>query len=40
VTWKSNSDFSVSLQTMDIGFAGTADRLQVSNIGVPQCTPQ
>lgn len=40
VTWKSNSDFSVSLQSMDVGFAGTADRLQVSSIGVPPCTPQ
>lgn len=39
VTWKSNADFSVSLQSMDIGFDGTADRLQVSNIGVPPCTP-
>jgi hypothetical protein len=40
VTWKSNSDFSVSLQSMDVGFAGTADRLRVQNIGVPPCTPQ
>jgi hypothetical protein len=40
VTWKSNTDFSVSLQSMDIGFEGTGDRLQVSNIGVPACTPQ
>ena len=40
VTWKSNTDFSVSLQSMDVGFAGTADRLRVSNIGVPPCTPQ
>jgi hypothetical protein len=40
VTWKSNTDFSVSLQSMNVGFAGTSDRLQVSNIGVPPCTPQ
>jgi hypothetical protein len=40
VTWKSNTDFSVSLQTMDVGFAGTSDRLQVQNVGVPPCTPQ
>ena len=40
VTWKSNTDFSVSLQSMDIGFAGTSDRLQVQNVGVPPCTPQ
>lgn len=40
VTWKSNTDFSISLQSMDVGFAGTADRLQVQNIGVPPCTPQ
>src|SRR5215468_3800182 len=39
VTWKSNADFSVSLQSMDIGFEGTGDRLQVSSIGVPPCTP-
>jgi len=40
VTWKSNTDFSVSLQAMDVGFEGTTDRLQVSNVGVPACTPQ
>ena len=40
VTWKSNTDYSVSLQSMDVGFDGTSDRLQVSNIGVPPCTPQ
>jgi hypothetical protein len=40
VTWKSNADFSVSLQSMDVGFAGTSDRLRVQNIGVPACTPQ
>jgi hypothetical protein len=40
VTWKSNTDFSVSLQSMDVGFEGTADRLQTSGIGVPPCTPQ
>ena len=40
VTWKSNIDFSISLQSMDVGFAGTSDRLRVSNIGVPPCTPQ
>src|SRR5215468_4307000 len=40
VTWKSNTDFSVSLQSMDVSFAGTTDRLRVSNVGVPPCTPQ
>lgn len=40
VTWKSNTDFSISLQSMDVGFAGTPDRLRVSNIGVPPCSPQ
>jgi len=40
VTWKSNTDFSVSLQSMDVGFAGTTDRLRVSSVGVPACTPQ
>ena len=40
VTWKSNTDFSVSLQSMDVGFEGTSDRLRVSNIGVPPCSPQ
>ena len=40
VTWKSNADFSVSLQSMDVGFAGTGDRLRVQNVGVPACTPQ
>ena len=28
VTWKSNTDFSLSLQSMDVGFAGTSDRLR------------
>ena len=40
VTWRSNIDFSVTLESMDVGFAGTADRLQVQNVGVPACTPQ
>ncbi|HZJ54289.1 MAG TPA: hypothetical protein VFD38_09145 [Myxococcaceae bacterium] len=40
VTWKSNTDFSVTLQSMDVGFEGTADRLRVQSIGVPPCTPQ
>ncbi|HUM12135.1 MAG TPA: hypothetical protein VLT82_14415 [Myxococcaceae bacterium] len=40
VTWKSNADFSVTLQSMDVGFAGTGDRLRVQSIGVPPCTPQ
>jgi hypothetical protein len=41
VTWKSNTDFSVSLQSMDVGFEGTTDGLQVqTTVGVPPCTPQ
>lgn len=41
VTWKSNSDGSVTLQSMDVGFAGTSDRLRTTQpIGVPNCTPQ
>ena len=40
VTWRSNTDFSVTLQSIDVGFAGTADRLMVQAIGVPPCTPQ
>ena len=40
VTWKSNTDFSVSLQSMDVGFEGTSDRLEVQAVGVPRCTPQ
>jgi hypothetical protein len=40
VTWKSNTDLSVTLQSMDVGFEGTADRLTVQNIGVPSCIPQ
>jgi hypothetical protein len=40
VTWKSNTDFSVTLQSMDVGFEGTTDRLMVQSIGVPSCTPQ
>jgi hypothetical protein len=40
VTWKSNTDLSVTLQSMDVGFEGTTDRLSVQNIGVPSCIPQ
>lgn len=40
VTWRSNTDYSVTLQSIDVGFAGTSDRLTVQNIGVPACTPQ
>ena len=40
VTWKSNSDFSVTIQSMDVGFAGTADRLRAGPFTVPPCTPQ
>jgi hypothetical protein len=41
VTWKSNVDFSVTLQSMDVGFEGTTDRLSIQTpIGVPACTPQ
>lgn len=41
VTWKSNTDFSVTLQSMDVGFEKTTDRLTIqSPIGVPPCTPQ
>ncbi len=40
VTWKSNVDFSLTIQSMDVGFQGTGDRLQASNLGVPHCTPQ
>ena len=40
VTWKSNSDFSVTIQSMDVGFAGTADRLVAGGFTVPPCIPQ
>lgn len=41
VTWRSNSDNSVTLESMDVGFAGTSDRLSVSQpIGIPSCAPQ
>jgi hypothetical protein len=40
VTWKSNTDLSVTLQSIDVGFEGTTDRLTVQNIGVPSCIPQ
>ena len=40
VTWKSNTDFSVTLQSVDVGFEGTTDRLMVQSIGVPSCIPQ
>ena len=40
VTWRSNIDFSLTLQSIDVGFAGTSDRLTVQAIGVPPCTPQ
>jgi|GEM_PF-409164 len=40
VTWSSNSDNSVSIQSMDVGFTGTSDRLRVQSIGIAACTPQ
>jgi len=40
VTWTSNSDLSVNLLSMDVGFVGTNDRLQTQGIGIPACTPQ
>jgi hypothetical protein len=40
VTWKSNSDFSVTIESMDVGFSGTTDRLRVGGFTVPACTPQ
>ncbi|MGZ6097777.1 MAG: hypothetical protein ACXWLL_05240 [Myxococcaceae bacterium] len=41
VTWRSNSDSSVTIESMDIGFAGTSDRLRTTQpIIIPPCTPQ
>ncbi len=40
VTWKSNTDFSVTIVSTDVGFAGTTDRLKVGAFTVPPCTPQ
>jgi len=40
VTWKSNTDLSLTIQSMDVGFEGTTDRLQATDLGIPHCTPQ
>jgi hypothetical protein len=40
VTWTSNTDLSVNLLSMDIGFEGTSDRLSTGAVGIPACTPQ
>jgi hypothetical protein len=40
VTWRSNSNSSVTIESMDVGFAGTSDRLRVQALGIPACTPQ
>jgi hypothetical protein len=40
VVWTGNIDGSVTITAMDVGFAGTPDRLVTGGIIVPSCVPQ
>ncbi len=37
VTWTANADGSTTITAVDLGFAGTSDRLQTGGLTVPAC---
>jgi hypothetical protein len=39
VAWTANTDGSVGINSLDVGFTGTADRLTTSGLTLAHCTP-